>query len=236
MKQLTPQLRSQIESTVLKAFSTLDKSGTNTDYYKKLFASMDDKQFIDFCKKPLAYRLHYRPSVVEPIMDDIVKALDVINVPLFEHVNLDFLYKRADGKSVQSQECIVGYIPIKRQQQMITKKNKWASSIDSRDISGRLTGQDKGSQTSEREFEGLASFSLDETIKEFSKPKGDAMEAKGAMYAQIAATGSVRMEDLPDKVEDSLARNLMNAYLKGCHIGSNLVDFNNYTQATMKNK
>lgn len=236
MKELTKALRNEMEETVLKAFSTIDKSGTNTDYYKKLFASMSDKQFVDFCKKPLCFRLHYRPSVVEPIMDDISKALKVINVPLFERVNLDFLYKNAEGKSVQTQECLVGYIPIKRQQQMITKKNKWATSIESRDISGRLTGQDKGSQMSERDFEGLAAFNLTSTMEEFAKPKGDAMEAKNAMYAQIAATGMVRMSDLPDKVEDSLARNLMSAYLMGCHIGSNLVNYDNYTQGTLKNK
>lgn len=235
MKQLTPALRKTIESTILKSFDAVDKSGNNSEYYRNLFGTMTDKQFVEFCSLKFPFRLHYKPSVVEPKMSDITEALAVIGVPLMEKLSRPDIYQH-DGHSVQTQECLVGYIPVKRQQQMVVKKNKHAAEIDSRDISGRLTGADKGSQTSERQFESLEAFGLDITADEFAKPKGDAMEAKNAMYAQIAATGMVRMSDLPNKVEDSIARNLLDAYLIACHIDTNLVNYQGYTQATMKNK
>ena len=227
---ITKKQREEVEALVIKFFDTLDKSHTNSEYYKKLFSEMDDKQFLKMMECKFPFRLHYRPSVVEPTMKDI-------GVPMLEEINLKFLYENKDGKPVKSQKCLVGYTHHKKEQQMITKKNKWATEIENRDMkSGRLIGADKGSGTSEREFESLTTFGLEKTMEELSKPKADAMLAKNVMYGTIASTGMVKLEDLPNEVDDSLSRNLMNVFMLGCHISTNLINRDNYTSRTLKNK
>ena len=200
---ITKKQREEIETLVIKFFYALDKSHTNSDYYKKLFSDMSDAQFLKMMKSKFPFKLHYRPSVVEPTMKDAENALKIIGVPLLEKINMPFLYENKDGDAVKSQECLVGYVHHKKVQQMITKKNKWAAEIENRDMkTGRLIGVDKGSATSEREFEALTTFGLDKTMEEFMKPKADAMLAKNVMYSNIASTGMVRLEDLPNEVDD----------------------------------
>ena len=200
---ITKKQREEIETLVIKFFDALDKSHTNSDYYKKLFSDMSDAQFLKMMKSKFPFKLHYRPSVVEPTMKDAENALKIIGVPLLEKINMPFLYENKDGDAVKSQECLVGYVHHKKVQQMITKKNKWAAEIENRDMkTGRLIGVDKGSATSEREFEALTTFGLDKTMEEFMKPKADAMLAKNVMYSNIASTGMVRLEDLPNEVDD----------------------------------
>lgn len=234
---MTKNQREEVESLVIKFFDAVDKSHTNSDYYKKLFAEMSDDQFLKMMKRKFPFKLHYRPSVVEPTMKDAANGLKVLGVPLMEKINMPFLYEDKDGKPVKSQECLVGYTHHKKEQQMITKKNKWATEIENRDMkSGRLKSADKGSGTSEREFESLTTFGLDKTMEEFMRPKADAMLAKNVMYNNIASTGMVKLEDLPNEPDDSLSKNLMNVFMIGCHISTNLMNRDNYTSYSLKEK
>ena len=162
---MTKEQREQVEELVIKYFDTVDKSHTNSDYYKKLFSEMDDNQFIKMMERKFPFRLHYRPSVVEPSMTDAENGLKVLGVPMLEELNLGFLYTNKDGKAVKSQKCLVGYTHLKKVQQMVTKKNKWATEIENRDMkTGLLKSGDKGAGTSEREFESLTTLGLYKSI------------------------------------------------------------------------
>lgn len=234
---MTKKQRTEVENLVYKYFDALDKSGTNTKYYKELFASLSDDKFFALMKKEFPIRMHYKPSVTEPSMTDIKESLDAIGVPLLETISLPYLYEDKDGRGVETQECIVGYIPHKKVQQIVTKKSKWGTDIKNRDMkSGRLLGGDKGSAVSDREFEALATMDLDYTMKEFYGPKADSMQAKNAMYNIIGTTGMVRLSDLPDSIDDSLAKNMFNAYLIAAHINSNLINQGDYTMYTIKER
>ena len=61
------------------------------------------------------------------------------------------------------------------------------------------------------------------------------MEAKAQMQAAILNKGFVSDEDIELAGTDSLAKHLMNAYLIGAHIHSNLIDFGYLTPLTAKN-
>ncbi len=236
-KTITKKQREEIETLVIKFFDALDKSKTNSEYYKSLFASMSDTQFLKMMELKFPFKLHYRPSVVEPTIKDAENALKVIGVPMMEKLNLNYYYKNKDGKPVQSKKCLVGYVHHKKVQQIITKKNKWAAEIDNRDMrTGRLKSTDKGAGMSEREFESLTTLGLDKTMEEFMKPKADAMLAKNVMYSTISSTGMVRLEDLPNEKDDSLSKNLMNVFMIGAHLSTNLINTDNYTAHTLKNR
>lgn len=237
MPSFTPKQRKEVEKLVCESMDILDKSGVNGDYYRTLFSNMSDNQFLNFIKKELPFRFHDKPSVTEPTMDDAISALKHIGVPLMEKISLPYLYTNKDGKAVTTQEAMVCYIPLKKVQQFVTKKNKWGLETANRDMkTGRLIGQDKGSTTSDREFESLATLGLEKTMEEFAGPKADAMNAKNIMYNTIGTTGIVRLSDVPESVDDSLSRNMFNVYLIGAQLNSNLINQGNYTMYTIKER
>ena len=238
MAKITKKQREEVEQKIIMAFDKLDKSGTNSDYYKELFASMNDDQFYKWMQKKFPLRMQMRTSVTEPSISDVKEALDFIGVPMMEKVNLNYLYRNKDGVPVQSQDALVVYTHLKKVQQFITKKNKYGAEMANRDMrTGRLIGDDKGAVTSDREFESFAALGLNASMDEFSGPRADSMEAKNVMYNMISTTGQVYLKDLPKSQGDSLSKNLMNVYLTGALISSNLVNEDNYTAYTLrKNK
>ena len=65
----------------------------------------------------------------------------------------------------------------------------------------------------------------------------DDMEAKNFMYNQINTTGMFKLKDVPKTVDAQLSKNLLNVYLMGAHISSNLINKDNFTFHTLrKNK
>lgn len=229
--------RQKAEELIYKIYDTVDPSKTNSDYYRKIFATMSDQDFMKFCKRRLPFRFHNSVFKVEPKMYDIIDAFKVLDKPLLEKVKLPYVYKNSNGEPVETQECMVIYIHLKRMKQMLTKKNNTAMSIDKRDMkTGRLLGEDKGGQETDREFESLATMGLDWTMDEFARPKADAMSAVSQMSNSILANGFVSDKDLQIPNDDSLGKNMLNAYLLGAHIASNLIDIDYMTPYTAKNR
>ena len=132
---------------------------------------------------------------------------------------------------------MVGYNHIKKVQQVVTKKSKWSTEVENRDMkTGRLLGKDKGTAMSNREFESLVALGLENTMYEFSRPKADAMRAKNAMNAAISVKGYVTQADIPNEEDDMLSRNMINAYMLAAHLSTNLVNTDNYTPYTLEEK
>lgn len=229
--------REEIEELIISSFNILDKSGTNSEYYKDLFSKMSDSQFHSFIAKKYPGKFHYRPSVTEPTTDDIKEALNFIGVPLSEKINMPWVYEDKEGKPVQSKECTVVYLHHKKVQQFITKKNKWAISVSNRDMKGgRLIGADKGAVTSDREFESMEVQSMNNTVDEFSTFRADSMKSKNLANAIIGTTGVLHLDDIKVDKDDFLSKNLMSAYMIGAHLNTNIVNEGNYTPTTLRSK
>lgn len=234
---ITPKQRQEAESLIYRVLDTADKTKTNSDYYRKLFSDMSDDEFEKFFKRRLPLRFHQEVFKVEPKMYDIVEAFKVLDKPLFEKVKLPYVYTNKDGVPVETMECLVIYIHLKRMKQMLTKKNSTAINIEKRDMkTGLLTGEDKGGKETDREFESLAVMGLDYTMDEFARPKADAMGAIAQMSNTILSKGYVSDKDITVAKDDSLGKNLLNVYLIGAHLHSNLVDIDYMTPYTAKNK
>ena len=229
--------RKEAEDLIYKVMDTADKSHTNSDYYRNLFSKMSDDEFLEFCKRRLPFRFHFETFHNEPKMHEIIDAFKVLNKPLLERVKLPYVYVNSKGEPVETQECIVIYIHLKRMKQMLTKKNHTSIHIDKRDMkTGLLISDDKGGKETDREFESLATMGLDYTIEEFARSRADAMEAKAQMQNAVLTKGFVSDEDISLGKTDSIAKNLFNAYLIGAHIHSNLVDFGYLTPLTVEKK
>lgn len=229
--------RKEIEDLVYQVYDEVDHTHTNSDYYRNLFSSMTDNEFYNFLKRRLPFRFHQEAFKIEPTMTDAVNAFKVLNKPLIEKVNLRHVYTNKDDIPVQSQECLVIYIHLKRMKQILTGKTHIAINTDKRDMkTGLLTGHDKGGKETDREFESLAAFGLEYTMDEFARPRADALRAGAAMSNIIMDKGFVSDKDFTVDKDDSLAKNMLNVYLIGANIHSNLVDVDYMTPHTAKNK
>lgn len=227
--------REKAEKLIYDVLDAADKTHTNSDYYKKIFATMSDNDFMEFCKRRLPFRFHTQVFKVEPKMYDIVDAFKVLGKPLLERVKLPYVYINDKGEPIESEECMVIYIHLKRMKQMLTKKNHTSINIEKRDMkTGLLTSDDKGGKETDREFESLATMGLEYTMDEFARPKADAMDAMTQMSNEILSKGYVSQEDLNVTKTDSLGKNLLNVYLIGAHLHSNLVDVDYVTPLTAK--
>lgn len=229
--------RKQAIDLILSTMHILDPSGKHEEYYKNKFAKMNDAEFKRYISRPFPYRFYTRIFNIEPSMSDMEKAAKNIGIQLTEKVMLPYYYTNADGVPVESKECLVIYAPLKKMKQFITKKNSMSIDIAMRDNkTGLLISDDKNGKTSDREMEALGVMGLDQTIRELSRPRADAMDAKSVMYATITTNGDVSLNDLPDDPNDSLAKNLLNVYLLGSGLNSNLLNVDNYLPVTIKNK
>ena len=229
--------RQQAEELIYKVFDAIDKTHTNSDYYKKIFSNMTDNDFEEFCKRRLPFRFHTKVFNVEPKMYDVIEAFNILEKPLMEKVKLPYVYINSKGEPIETAECMVIYIHLKRMKQMLSKKNHTSIHNDDRNTkTGLLGGHDKGGKETDREFESLATMGLDYTMDEFARPRADAMNVKSQMSAAILSKGYVEDKDLFLAKNDSIAKNLLNTYLIGAHIHSNLIDIDYMTPYTASKK
>jgi len=229
--------RAKAEELIYKVMDALDKTGNMSRYYAEKFKPMDDKEFIKYISKKFPYRFQTRIFKIEPTFVEIEKAAKVLGVPLMEKVSTPDLYKNKDGVPVSTKEALVVYIHLKKMKQFLTKKNSISTNIASRDNkTGRLVGHDKNGATSDREMESLVVSGMDNTIQELSRARADSPEAKQAMYNTISALGTVSLKDIPESKTDVLSKNMMNVYMLGSHINTNLINIDNMTPQTIANK
>ena len=236
-KEMTNKLRKECEELIYKVFDALDPSKANSNHYKEMFSKMSNEQFKKFVSLRFPYRFHLTPFEIEPGFAETKKALDILGVPMLEKIAEPYYYEDENGNSVTTKECLVGYLHIKKVQQFITKKNAMSVDIAQRDMkTGLLLGHDKNGKESDREVESLVINGLTNTMKEFSTVRADAMEAKNLAYNTINTTGSVSLKELQIDPKDSLSKNMMNVYLLGACIYSNVVNEDYYLPYTLENK
>lgn len=232
------QQRLTCERLIYKIFDILDPSGRNKEYWIEEFSHMTDDQF----KKYISghYPLYFQTGAFnEPSIKQITDALNEINVPLLESIYMPYKYKDPKtGRPIKSKPCLVVYYHEKRMKQILTKKNSSSIYADTRDMkTGLLTGIDKNGKESDREFESLAVSGLMKTAEELSRPRADSMDDKNLMNNIIKNLGQVTLEELPEDIDDSLSKNLLNAYFIGAQLYSNIIEKDEYMLPyTLKNR
>lgn len=232
---IKPSDRKKAEALIFAVLDSIDTTKTNSEYYKKVFCDLSDKQFEEMFKQKIPMRLHTKPYEVEPAMKDLFKAAKLLNLQLIQPIALPHLYKDKDGNAVMSKPCLVGYLHLRREQQVITKKNGMSTDISARDMkTGLLIRQDKNGSTSDVEIESMLTMGLDSSVDEFTGPRADRMISKSEMYNTISIKGNVSKEDISNDIEDSLAANLFNTYTIGAHLYTNSLNKDYMTPRTLE--
>ncbi|NNV04739.1 hypothetical protein, partial [Brevibacillus sp. MCWH] len=119
--------RKKMESLIYQVFDALDETGTNTKKYKDMFSKMSDKEFDDFFKQLFSNEDEYLVLDVVDYERDlriehVENAANILGVPLFEKVVMPFVNMDTENPIVTKYEVPVGYVHIKRVQQILSKK------------------------------------------------------------------------------------------------------------------
>lgn len=222
---ITKENREKAEALIYEVMDALDPTGTNSDHLKRTFDKMSNKKFGEYFSRRFPLRFHTSPWEVDPKIEDIERGAKVLDIPLLETVKMPHLYQDENGNAIETQECIVGYLNLRKEQQFITKKNSMSTDINMRDMkTGHLVGPSKASKESDRETESLAIMGLENTAKELLKSRADSMEAKAKLNNMISTLGKVTLEDIETDASDSLSLNLLNTYLIGAMLNSNILN------------
>ena len=226
-----------VKEKIFKAFKIIDETGQNTEYYKKKFAKMSDQEFINFFKQDFPLKFQTKIFEVDPKIHQVLNLLKFLKVPITEKVTMPFLYRNKDGEGVSTQPILIVYLPLKRMKQMVQKKVGYSTNISKRDYkTGLLIDTDKNGNSTDREFESLAIQEFDYALREVMYYRADSMKAKNEFYNSINTVGIVSQKDIGVENQDSIARNLISAYLLGSHIRSNLILEDDYLPRTLQKK
>jgi hypothetical protein len=223
--------RKKIEKLVLSVYSALDTTGENTKKMADTFKSMDDKAFAEFVNsikdRKAYFQLEVLPFKNEPKLDDINKALGILKVPAEEYVYYPHEASK-DGKPLRTKVPVpVGYIHVRRLQQILSKKNSYTADITKRNqLTGQVTGDSKIARLSDTETAALITMGANMAVKELLGPRADNKAKKVAMYQQISRDGYVTLQSLEglDTVLDNTSLLTMDAYLLGAGLISDLIN------------
>lgn len=197
--------RKKIETLIYETMTLMDPSGVNTRKYKDMFQVMSDDEFQDWITKFLAdEKSNFRIDIEEfgdgsrsLKFENIEKAANHLGIKIFEYIYLPHVSSNPNRPVRSKQPVLVGYLNIKRVQQLATKKTGLSLSDNDRDeMTNIAKGESKGGVMTGIENELLVGVGAYEVLSELVGARGDNMVEYDSMLTSIAETGSVRLEDI----------------------------------------
>lgn len=221
--------RKEIEKLIYDTFDALDPTGENTTKYREFYESLNDTQFEKHMKQFLSNKQeHFFLDIVELEhsidMNKCEAAAKVIGIPLAEYVYMPHLTMNKKQVVVTKEKCLVGWMNVKRPQQLLHKKNGLAMSDQKiSPITGQVTGEDKGARDSDIEAAMLISLGADNILKELHGPRADDLVMKRQMAQDINTKGYVLLDDLDNEVINKTSLRTLNTFLTSMHIKDDLI-------------
>lgn len=223
------QNRAYIEKLIYDTFDALDPSGANTDKYRSLFSNMSDIEFEKYMKNFLKNdNEQFVLDIVEfehdLKMDNCEKAAKVIGIPLMEYVYMPHLTMDKKRVIVSKERCLVGYINVKRTQQLVQKKNGLSVSGEKTSATtGQVVDKDKNARDSDIEASMLVALGADKILKELHGPRADDPVMRRQMHQSIATKGYVLLDELESLPTNKVTLNTVNTFLLAMGLKTDLV-------------
>jgi hypothetical protein len=223
---MKPATRKKIETKLLSTFNILDKTGKNSASYSTMFKSMSDKAFESFIKSLRDgdnLYLEILPFDNEPSLEDVKEAAESLNLPLEEYVY--YRHITSEGKPIRTLKKVpVGYLHIKRLEQVLSKKNNYSFDIGSRNsLTNQVSGDSSVSRNSDTESYALTIMNADATLKELNGARADNTAAKNTLYQEIQMNGFSRLADHPNDPNSNYTLQTIDEYLLGAGMSSDLL-------------
>lgn len=224
--------RKEIEKLVYDFLTIVDVNSNfvNRDFYEGLFASMDEKEFNEWVKDigntPEDTISVYQMPWKSVSLAQLEKASEFLNVPIEEYVYYRHL---VDGVDIRTKyPVIVGYLNIKRLQQILDKKNQFTFDTKSTDYAtGEVTKKSKVHHISNSEVYSLLIQNNEAALKEFFGPRSSNLEQKKEFNNDISLDGWVSLKDLTKSKDNNEAINTLDMYIIASGLRSDLLFDNN---------
>jgi hypothetical protein len=206
----------------------------NSDNFLNMTKNMSDNEFFDYIHGILAdpkKHLYFEIEVFErePRWEEVEETAKFLNLELFDYVAFPHLSSDPSKPVYTINKIFVGWINMRRVQQVVNKKNSIPTGIDKRSsLTGQVSGESKAARVSDLEMFALVCHGVDNLTKEYFGPRAGDLVAKEEMLHQIATTGSVSLKDLPNKRSNRVALNTANVYLLGGGMESDLITKEGY--------
>ena len=236
---ITKEKREKITALVMGVVTRLDTGKSlNTKRFETLLKNMSDEEFDTWASQmghdlDDTIQLFFLPFE-EPSMEQIKDAADFLKIPLEEYV----WYWHNDPNGTRTRMKVpVGYCTIKRLQQTLSKKNRYAFDADEVSFkTGDVKGDSKVAALSDAEALALSVINADYTLKELLGPRANAQDAKREMLRQIVSNGYTTLESLPNDPSEKTTLMTLNTYLLASGIRSDLVTSSLETPYTLKKR
>jgi hypothetical protein len=216
--------RKAVESLVIGTFAALDRTGLNPKKYLDFFSSLSDDQFAKWLESFLAdedenFFLEVIPHRNEPSFPDIEKAAKILGIQLEERV----VFPHSGGIMTRT-PVPVGWLMLKRHQQIVSKKNSIANSVRTRNQrTGQVTGDSKAARESDMENYALQTIGAKHALKEMMGARADDSHSKQQMYGKISTEGFVQAGELKPNPDGKVALNTISVLFLGAGIRTDLV-------------
>lgn len=237
---ITSKKRSEVENRIYGFFDIMDKTGKNTKRYKDLFSTMNNAKFEKWVNDFLNdedehFSLSVMPYDNEPSMTDIKEACEYVGFERHKFV----YYPEKDGSISRTPKAVpVGFMHLKRLQQVLSKKNAMSFDAGSRNAKTNQVAHDsKIARNSDVESYALTTMGADKTLKELLGARADNSRAKADMLRQISVDGFARQRDMGSEVGKKATLNMLDVFLLGAGIKSDLITKGDVLPQTLsKNK
>jgi hypothetical protein len=221
--------RKEIEKLIYDTFDAIDPSGNNTTKYREFYTSMSDTQFEKHMKEFLSDdNENFILDIVEFEHDLTLEmceaAARVIGIPLAEYVYMPHLTQDMKRVVVSKEKCLVGWMNVKRPQQLLHKKNGLAMADDKiSPITGQVIGDDKNARDSDIEAAMLVTLGCDKILQELHGPRADDAVMRRQMAQDITTKGYVLLDDLENNPANKTSLVTFNTYLIAMGIKSDVI-------------
>lgn len=235
--------RQMVQDTVIKTLSLMDPTLINAKKYEKFFNSMSDAQFAKWIKDFLADDKSNIRLDIEEFGDgsrslkyeNIEKAADYLGIKLFEYVYIPHVSSNPNRPIRTKQPVLVGYLNVKRTQQLVTKKTGLSLNDDDRDdMTGAVKGDAKGGTTTGIENELLAGVGATDILSEITGARADNVTEYDNMLRSIAETGSVKLADIKTNAYDKPTLLAADLYFAAMGLKTDLISESYYSVEKVK--
>lgn len=221
--------RKEIEKLIYDTFSALDPSESNTIKYKNILSTMNDNEFERFMKDFLNNNeenfvldiVEYEHSLKFEYCEDAAK---IVDIPLLEYVYLPHLTMDKKNVIVTKEKCLVGYLNVKRPQQLLHKKNGLSVSDENRSaLTYQVTRDDKNARDSDIEAEMLVALGAENILQELHGPRADDVVMRRQARHLISTKGYFLLEELDNSKLNKVTLNTINAFMISMGLATDLI-------------
>lgn len=214
--------RAKTQDFILRYIERIAPGGDNLGVYKKLFASMNDKQFdayIDELDKGTKWLVVFIPNFTG------AKVSVENNLRIAEELGHNFFQRLWVGAKGSTPEYLtpVPYLvmdlPLRRASQMLTKKisiPEHNRTVDK--LTGQPTGAPKGAKISYPELQVAAAMNLDNCMLELMKYRGGDRKGGDALKAMIGKYGTANLKTLSNFASGVESGKTLKTFLTCMHL------------------